>query len=92
MRGVLLFLIRQYWRVSVALPRRNCLFRETCSRHVYRVTSEEGVIPGIRALAVRVRRCRGGYAIVANHFICRDGAVVPWSEVNFAVAPPHVIG
>jgi hypothetical protein len=43
--------------------RRECLFRETCSRYVWRVTSSEGLAAGWAALQFRRRNCRPGYRI-----------------------------
>jgi len=63
MRRLMLFVVELYWRLTNAAHRRPCLFRETCSRHVYRVTREYGAFRGIAAFAKRFRRCRLGYVI-----------------------------
>ena len=55
--------VELYWRLTSPGHRRPCLFRETCSRHVYRVTREEGAFKGMIAFAQRLRQCRLGYAI-----------------------------
>jgi len=59
----MLFAVELYWRLTNPARRRPCLFRETCSRHVYRITREDGAFKGITAFAQRFRRCRLGYVI-----------------------------
>lgn len=46
-----------------SLKRRECIFRETCSRYVSRVTRAEGLAAGWAALQFRRRNCRPGYRI-----------------------------
>lgn len=84
MRWALLLAIRLYWAVWPERYRRGCLFRESCSRHVYRVTCAQGLRQGARALLSRYRTCRPGYAIVAAHghrwLSLADGSFIPVSE------------
>jgi putative component of membrane protein insertase Oxa1/YidC/SpoIIIJ protein YidD len=63
-RKVLLLAIEAYWIACPAAWRRRCLYRESCSRHVHRVTAAEGLAAGLRALRQRFRTCRPGYALV----------------------------
>lgn len=58
----LLLLIRLYWAWALwpASVRRTCLFRQSCSRHVYRTTRRQGLRAGWRALRQRHRQCRAG--------------------------------
>jgi len=85
-QSIALWLIRRYWAMIPQRLRRSCLFRESCSKHVYRITRELGVRGGIAALLMRFRRCRSGYRLVvfdgAFRFVCRDGTVIPWDEVS----------
>lgn len=62
----MLFLVKLYWRLISPMRRRPCLFRETCSQHVYRVTREAGAVKGLMALARRYRRCRLGYVVESD--------------------------
>jgi uncharacterized protein len=55
--------IRLYWVVWPSELKRRCLYRETCSLHVYRATREGGFVIGLRALLSRVRTCRPGYTV-----------------------------
>jgi putative component of membrane protein insertase Oxa1/YidC/SpoIIIJ protein YidD len=60
MRILILVMIGVYRRVYYLLPRRNCLFAESCAVHVERVTRTEGSRAGVRALVHRMRACRPG--------------------------------
>jgi putative component of membrane protein insertase Oxa1/YidC/SpoIIIJ protein YidD len=63
---VLLAIIRVYRFARPYLPRRTCLFDESCSMHVERVTRSEGIRAGLRALLGRVRTCRPGYGLATE--------------------------
>jgi hypothetical protein len=63
MKWPILFSVKLYWRLTNPKLRRPCLFRETCSRHVYRVTHEGGALKGLIAFVKRFRQCRLGYVI-----------------------------
>lgn len=54
-------LIRLYWLVPKKW-RRACIFQETCSLYVYKITCKEGTIAGIRAFRSRIKKCRPGYS------------------------------
>ncbi|MFD0749192.1 membrane protein insertion efficiency factor YidD [Mucilaginibacter calamicampi] len=63
MKQALLLLIRFYWRIVPAGERRPCIFRTSCSLHVFQVTQAEGWLNGIRAFSFRLRNCRAGFEI-----------------------------
>jgi hypothetical protein len=63
MKLLLTLAIRAYWRLIPPSARRTCLYRESCSRHVHRVTQEHGLRAGIEALRRRVRTCRPGSVV-----------------------------
>lgn len=71
MKSLLLAAIRFYWFAWPALRRRRCLFRETCSKHVYRITERRGLMAGLRALRTRTQQCRPGFALAecAGHTV-----------------------
>jgi uncharacterized protein len=86
---LLLAVIQLYWRVWPRRWRRRCLFRESCSRYVYRITRREGFVAGVAALRGRVRACRPGYTA---HFSERgvelsglDGTVVQEPDVSESI-------
>lgn len=49
-----------------AAYRRRCLFKESCSRHVYKITRSEGLGSGWLAFKKRYQQCRPGYKIFYN--------------------------
>jgi putative component of membrane protein insertase Oxa1/YidC/SpoIIIJ protein YidD len=81
MRHLLLAAIRAYWTVWPRHLNRRCLYRETCSQHVYRMAREGGVAAGLLAFTSRVRKCRPGYAVSTVEtrlgLILRDGSFLP---------------
>jgi putative component of membrane protein insertase Oxa1/YidC/SpoIIIJ protein YidD len=90
MKMLLLAIIRLYWRFWPRSWRRKCLYQETCSRYVHRVTRTQGSAAGVRALADRFGKCRSGYAVFAEDGEWRvrlaDGSCIDASE-----AAPHVL-
>ena len=93
MRHVLLYAIRLYWRVWPESRRRCCLFRESCSRHVFRVTAECGFCAGLRALLRRFRACRGGYSITTvvtgMQIHLADGTTITQEEASPTFLAPY---
>jgi putative component of membrane protein insertase Oxa1/YidC/SpoIIIJ protein YidD len=92
MKRAVLFAIQLYWRLVVPERRRHCIFRESCSHHVHRITRDHGVIKGISAFAHRFRRCRGGYAVTFDQhlnpsLLLVDGTTIPIAEAaDFVLA------
>jgi uncharacterized protein len=93
MRWLLLGTIRIYWLVAPAWLRRRCIFRVTCSRHVYDVTQARGFRAGLRSLVQRGRQCRPGYSVEfhAGQFRVRlrDGSVIGAEAVADDVVAPY---
>lgn len=93
MKLLLLLGIRLYWRLWPERLRRSCLFRESCSRYVYRVTASAGASAGFAALWERARRCRGGYSAetLAGDLVVRlvDGSVLSESEASPSLLQPY---
>ena len=63
MKYILLFIIQVYWRAIPPSKRKQCIFRESCSHYVWRTTTEDGFIAGIRALLFRNKHCCPGFVI-----------------------------
>ena len=86
MKAFLILLIRFYWRFWPAQWKRRCLFSESCSRHVYRITASNGFLKGFSALGGRIIACRPGYdLVVLNDCLCvrtSGNLIIPESEVN----------
>jgi len=85
MRSIILMAIRVYREVSTVLPRRHCLFAESCSVHVERVVRREGALAGTKAFLRRLRACRPGFRLtcdpLTHRFIVllRDGS---WASIG----------
>ncbi len=89
----LLLLIRLYWALWPPRARRACLFRQSCSRHVYRTTRRHGLRAGWAALARRYGQCRPGALGFQHplsgawHLLLADGTQLPVAEVAPAWRP-----
>jgi uncharacterized protein len=86
MRFLLLFCIRLYWCIPAG-KRRCCLFKENCSRYVYRVAKQEGFAKAIEVLRKRMRQCKTGYncfttADGSEWVLLNDGAVVSKADTT----------
>lgn len=92
MKHLLLIAIRVYWVVWPRHRNRTCIYRETCSHHVYRITGELGLVAGLRALRDRVRTCRPGYTISSSDtgsgIVLHDGSFLPEPLVARGVLLP----
>jgi putative component of membrane protein insertase Oxa1/YidC/SpoIIIJ protein YidD len=84
----LLLAIRIYWLATPPGWRRVCLFRESCSKYVHRITADSGFRAGVNALRERLQRCRPdhswSWAAGELRMVTRDGATVEASELSDA--------
>lgn len=82
----MLFGIRIYWIFIPAKARNVCLFKESCSKHVYRTTKEQSWKSGLAALTTRFMECRTPYKIVDHRGLIylhtRKGTVLNQNEIN----------
>lgn len=83
-----------FYRRLPARFKRQCLFKETCSSFVGRVTRESGFLSGWRALRTRGSQCKPGYLVffdnASNSWQVRfvNGSVSSNSQVaDFVFAP-----
>ncbi len=85
MRWLLLKSIELYWRYFSNKLGKICIFKECCSKHVYRLTKEQGFFGGLKALIYRFRNCRGGYKLLNSptgiKLIFSDGSQVSENEI-----------
>ena len=92
MKFILTIIIQIYWKIWPAQYKRPCVFEESCSHHVYRVTSQNGLVAGIRALLRRFKLCRAGYTVVPSHagVVVRlvDGTIITSDEASSAIIAP----
>lgn len=86
MKYLLLLIIRIYWIAVPPSGRKQCIFRESCSRYVWRITISEGFLAGIRAFRFRNRHCCPGYAIYKykNHYELKtvNGLILKENEID----------
>jgi len=61
MKYLLLLVIKFYQTFAPKKYRGKCLFKESCSTFVYRITKNEGFKSGFKALMYRYHNCRPGY-------------------------------
>ncbi|WP_431163275.1 membrane protein insertion efficiency factor YidD [Flagellimonas beolgyonensis] len=81
MKYPLLLLIRLYWLIVPKTKRKKCIFRESCSQHVYRITLGKGFGQGLRAFHFRYKNCRYGYEIFRNPISKEIQLILPNKEV-----------
>lgn len=62
MKLLILAVIKCYWKLIPEHKRRTCIYRVSCSKYIYSVTSEKGFLAGLHALRLRVRTCRPNYS------------------------------
>lgn len=83
MRYTLLFIIQLYWLLVPKNKRRQCIFKETCSNYVYRITRQQGLRAGIAALNDRKKKCRPGYYYINENIVrMADCCIVPAEILN----------
>lgn len=85
MKNLVLIPIRLYWRIIPPKIRQRCLFKESCSHHVFNVTTNEGFIEGIKALRFRIKNCRAGYSVIEieghNVLITANNQIIKHEEI-----------
>jgi len=66
MKYLLLAIIRGYWFLIPKAKRRKCIFKKSCSHHVYEMTEQKGLQEGIKALKFRFENCRPQFELFKN--------------------------
>lgn len=64
MKQFVLWIIKLYWLAVPEHKRRNCLFRDSCSRYVYKTAQNKGGLQALRAFWFRYQNCRPGYQLI----------------------------
>ncbi len=94
MRWALIFAIRFYWWSIPAANRKRCLFKESCSKAVYK-ESQQSFKFGFKMLLFRYRNCRPGYTIVTHNgqldLITAKGTRLDQNEINPSIINNHSI-
>ncbi len=81
MKLLLLGLIHLYWSIIPKSIRRKCIFRESCSKHVYRITRDEGFKNGLNALLFRYKNCRAKTIIFKNPITNEFQLILPNKKI-----------
>jgi len=81
MKIILLLVIRIYWVVFPQNKRRKCIFRVSCSKHVYQIASERGLLRGLIALKYRYQNCRTGFHLFENHIDDSKMMILPSGQL-----------
>jgi len=95
MKFILLGIIKLYWKVIPEYKRRNCVFTESCSQYVYRITKEKGTISGLVALKQRFYKCRPGYILYFDRqnnsfeLFLKNGSTIKEEEISSTLLPPY---
>lgn len=50
-----------YWKLVPINRRRKCIFIESCSCHVYKISKTNGFVAGAKSFIQRFKQCRSGY-------------------------------
>ena len=50
--------IKIYWKLMPENKRRKCIYKESCSNFVFRISKQQGLLSGIKALVLRYKTCR----------------------------------
>lgn len=74
---LLILLIRFYWAIVPESKRRRCIFRTSCSRHVYHTTKTLGFLKGLIALRYRYLNCRSGFHLFEHPTDGRKAMILP---------------
>jgi putative component of membrane protein insertase Oxa1/YidC/SpoIIIJ protein YidD len=86
MKFILIFFIHMYRRVVKPFYSKTCLYNESCSVHVERITRQKGLWTGLKALHYRFSNCRPGYVIFKhdNQFqmITQQQNIVKEEDIN----------
>ena len=95
MKFLLLNIIRLYWNFVPTHKRRACVFEESCSNYIHRVTTEKGFLKGMCALKKRFHQCRPGYELFkveqnsTFELHLKDGSIITNEKISKTLLPPY---
>ena len=88
MRLILLLLIKLYWAMFPVTKNPKCIFRTSCSHHVYQITKTAGLLLGIKAFIYRFSNCRTGFHLFqhpttnARIMVLRNKKILTEDEIS----------
>ncbi len=95
MKYTFLVIIRLYWLLIPESKRRECVFRHSCSKYVFGVTSKEGFFEGMKAFYFRYKNCRNGFEVFKNpmngqiQMILPDKSVIEENDISERLIIKH---
>lgn len=85
-RNLFLLLIKAYWNFLPENKRRVCLYKESCSKFVYRVTEQQGLIKGLLSFRDRMKNCDQKYQIIKREntiqVLTVKGVIIEEKDIN----------
>lgn len=96
MKYLFIIIIKLYWLLFPEKNRRSCLFKESCSKYVFRVFNEDGFLKGISAFYERYKKCRPGYIIRNSkdfkklELLLVDGSILNESDISEKIIEPYI--
>ena len=81
MNTLIILLIQFYWAVVPESKRRKCIFRISCSRHVYHTVKTQGFHKGLLAFRYRYMNCRSGFHIFEHPIDDRKAMILPGGDI-----------
>nr|WP_315027605.1 membrane protein insertion efficiency factor YidD [uncultured Chryseobacterium sp.] len=81
MKKLLILIIKLYWATIPAHKRRQCLFKTSCSQHVYAQAMAGGLFKGLKALKYRYENCRSSAALIQNPLTGKLQIILPNNQI-----------
>lgn len=87
MKLLLLIAIKLYWFIIPRHKRRKCIFKCSCSKFVFEVTTKQGFFAGTKALKFRMQNCNAHFDIIRDYqsgerkMYLKNGAVIGESAI-----------
>ena len=87
MKFVLLNIIRLYWFIIPESKRRRCIFKKSCSHHVYDEIKLNGFKNGFKALNFRIRNCQPEFDVYTDYksgqkkMLLKSGVIVDENQI-----------
>ena len=87
--------VRAYWIFWPKRWKKTCIYKESCSRYVYRLALETGTLAGLAGFFRRMRTCRTGYRFVVAESVlfmeAADGTLIHRSDLSAALLEEAMI-
>ncbi len=64
MKYLFMFIIKCYWHFYPKKYKPKCLYKESCSKHIFKKFKHEGLKAGLEAFHSRIQSCRPNYRFI----------------------------